>query len=164
MQSNRRLVEYVEDAHQLGADLRGQPDALPFAAGETGGIAIEREVTDANSIEEAEAVANFLQDFSGDRLLARSESDPFEEFAGVLKLERGDAIDRLARHGDGERFRLETPPAALRTFPRRHEPLDLVAHLIGIGLMIAPLQQRDEPFEAATVVFEADLLFRSVQD
>ena len=33
MQPDRRLVEHVEHAAQLGADLRGQPDALRLAAG-----------------------------------------------------------------------------------------------------------------------------------
>ena len=32
MQTDRRLVEDVEDVDQAGADLCGQPDALAFAA------------------------------------------------------------------------------------------------------------------------------------
>jgi hypothetical protein len=34
MEPDRRLVEDVEHAHQLAADLGGQPDALALAAGE----------------------------------------------------------------------------------------------------------------------------------
>ena len=72
VQADRRLVEDVEHAHQLRADLRGQADALPFAAGERRGVAVERQVADADGVEEAEAVADFLQDLAGDRLLARA--------------------------------------------------------------------------------------------
>ena len=34
MQADRRLIEHIANADQSAADLRGQPDALRFAAGE----------------------------------------------------------------------------------------------------------------------------------
>ena len=44
MQSDGRLVTNVEDSHQPGAYLRGEPDALRLAAAESGGGARERQV------------------------------------------------------------------------------------------------------------------------
>ena len=44
MQPDGRLVQHVEHAAQLGSDLRGQPDALAFAAGERGRRAVQRDV------------------------------------------------------------------------------------------------------------------------
>ena len=52
MQADRRLVEHVQHAGEVRADLRGEPDALPFAAGQRRGAAIEREVADADVVQE----------------------------------------------------------------------------------------------------------------
>ena len=68
MQADRRLVEHVEHAGQLRADLRGEPDALAFAAGERRGAAAEREVADADVDEEAEPIADLAHDALGDQI------------------------------------------------------------------------------------------------
>ena len=66
MQSDRRLVEHVQRAHQMRAERSGQLDALRFAAGERGGEAVEREIFEADFIEEAQPLLDFFQDFFGD--------------------------------------------------------------------------------------------------
>ncbi len=66
MQTDRRLVEHVERADEMRAERRGELDALGFAAGERGGEAVEREVVEADFVEELEARANFVEDFVGD--------------------------------------------------------------------------------------------------
>ena len=53
VQADAGLVEDVEHADQRRADLRGQADALRLAAGERGRGALEREVADADVVEEA---------------------------------------------------------------------------------------------------------------
>ena len=50
VQADRRLVEHVEHAGQVRADLRRQPDALPFAARQRRGAAAERQVADADVV------------------------------------------------------------------------------------------------------------------
>ena len=62
VQADRRLVEHVEHAGQVRADLRRQPDALPFAARERGGAAPERQVADADVVEEAQPILDLAQD------------------------------------------------------------------------------------------------------
>src|SRR5439155_23365417 len=84
MQADRRLVEDVENAHELRANLGGETNALPFPAGESRRVAIERQIADADRAEKGEALANFLQDFSGDLLLALGEIDRFEKTLGLL--------------------------------------------------------------------------------
>ena len=84
VQADRRLVEDVEDADQARADLRRQADALPLAAREGAGGAVEREVVEADVQEEAEPLADLLEDAPGDRLLALAEREGVEERAGVL--------------------------------------------------------------------------------
>ena len=67
VQADRRLVEHVEHAGEVRADLRGQPDALPFPARERRGAARQREIADADLVEEAQALADLLEDAAGDQ-------------------------------------------------------------------------------------------------
>ena len=71
VEADRRLVEDVEDAHELAADLRREPDALRLAARERRRRAREREVADPDVVQEAEAVADLLEDLPRDLQLAR---------------------------------------------------------------------------------------------
>src|SRR5581483_7494099 len=54
MEADRRLVEDVQDADELGADLRRQPQPLRLAARERRGRAVEREIADTDVVEERE--------------------------------------------------------------------------------------------------------------
>ena len=66
VQADGRLVEHVHHADQARADLRGQADALRFAAGQRIGLAFQREVVEADVDEEAQAVADLLDDLDRD--------------------------------------------------------------------------------------------------
>ena len=66
VQADRRLVEDVHHADQAGADLAGEPDALRLAAGERLGAAIERQVVEADVAQEAQPLADFLDDLRRD--------------------------------------------------------------------------------------------------
>ncbi len=172
MQSDRRLVEDVQHAHEFRSDLRRQADALSFAAGERRRIPIEREVSHSDCIEEAETVAHFLENLSGDLLFALRQRDRFEEFAGIPKLERDDFVDRPSGDGDRECFGFQSAAAALRTLLRRHEALDLFTDVFIVRLVIAALEHRHEALVVAGVFVRAvaslklefDLVFRAVQD
>ncbi len=71
VQADARLVEHVEDAHELTADLRRQSNALRLAAAQGAGHAVERQVVEADVDHEVEPLANLLQDGLGDELLPR---------------------------------------------------------------------------------------------
>ena len=79
VQADRRLVEDVEHADELRADLRRQPDALRLAARERLRGAVEREVADADVVEERQPLADLLQDPVADQLLGRRQLQPAEE-------------------------------------------------------------------------------------
>ena len=66
VEADGRLVQDVEHAHQAGADLGGQPDALPLAAGEGAGGAVEGEVVEPHVHQEVEPLADLLEDPAGD--------------------------------------------------------------------------------------------------
>ena len=69
VQADGRLVEDIEDAGQAGADLRGEADALRFAARQRARAARQGEVIEADIVEEAQPVADFLEDADGDLVL-----------------------------------------------------------------------------------------------
>ncbi len=75
VQADGGLVEHIQHAAQTGTDLRGQADALAFAAGERGGIAVEREIAEADGVEELQPLDDLLAQALGDQSLARGEAD-----------------------------------------------------------------------------------------
>ena len=66
VQADGGLVEHVERADQARAERSGELDALRFAAGERGAEAVEREVVEADFVEEVDALADFFEDLAGD--------------------------------------------------------------------------------------------------
>ena len=61
MQTDGRLIENVQHAHEPAADLRGETDALRFAAGQCDGGALEREIIESDVVEETQPVGYFFQ-------------------------------------------------------------------------------------------------------
>ncbi len=87
MQPDRRLVQHIEHAGQARADLRGEPDALALAARQRAGGAGEREIIEADIVEEGEPLLDLLQDARGDlvllgRELRRQRLEPAQPPAG----------------------------------------------------------------------------------
>ncbi len=66
VQADGGLVKDVKDAAKLRADLRGQSDALGFAAGKRGRGAVQAEVPEADGEQKIEARGNFGQGASSD--------------------------------------------------------------------------------------------------
>jgi hypothetical protein len=93
VQADRRFVEHIEHAGQAGADLAGEADALALAAGKRAGGAIEVEVIEADIVEEAQTLVDFLEDAPW-----RSRSADRSAWAGSA-VEPGSAsrIERWAR-------------------------------------------------------------------
>ncbi len=66
MKADARLVEDIEDAHELRADLRCEPDALPFPSGERPRGTIERKVIEPHIQKKLEPLPDLLEDRRGD--------------------------------------------------------------------------------------------------
>ena len=79
VEPDRRLVEDVEHADELRADLRREPQPLRLAAGERRGRTVEREIADADVVEEREPLADLLHDPRADQLLGRRQVEAVEE-------------------------------------------------------------------------------------
>ena len=61
VQADGGLVQDVEDAHQTGADLGGQPDALGLSPGERAGAAVQAQVAHAHRLEEGQPLPDLLE-------------------------------------------------------------------------------------------------------
>jgi hypothetical protein len=95
VQADGRLVEHVEHAGQARADLRGEPDALAFAARQRAGIARQRQVVEADIVEEAQPLADFLEDAVGDLVLLVGEGllDRRRTISPALRIENSVTSD-----------------------------------------------------------------------
>ena len=135
------LVQNVEHAHEPGADLGGEPDALGLAAGERGRGPLQREVVQAHVHEEAQPLADLLHDGQGDdRRLAR-EVQPLEERQRLGRRHLRDVVDGLVVHRDREDLRLQALAAAGLAGHRGEIGRQLLALGVGLGLGIAALHR-----------------------
>ena len=68
MEADGGFVEHVEHAAEVGAELRGEADALRLAAGKRVAGAVELEVAEADFLEELKPLFDLRQDVAGDEL------------------------------------------------------------------------------------------------
>ncbi len=94
VQSDARLVEDVQHAGELAADLRGQADALGLATTERTRTAVKREVFQANVEQEATACRDLLHHVARDHGLLLIE---LSLQRGHVLVQRGDAHLRKLR-------------------------------------------------------------------
>ena len=74
VQADRGLVEDVEHADELRADLRREPQSLRLAARERRRRAVELQVADADVVEEGQSLADLLDDPRPDQLLGLGQA------------------------------------------------------------------------------------------
>ena len=144
----RRFVQHVHHADQAGADLRGQADALRFAAGQGVGLALQRQVVQADIDQEAQAFADFLDDLGGD----------FAAPAGQVRASRKNAsalVDRQRPQSGKARSAtkhvargpVQARAAAVRAGAVADELGQFLAHRRRFGFPVAALQVRHDAFE-----------------
>src|SRR6185437_2849523 len=104
MQADGRLVQDIADADEAGADLRGQADALGFAAGERAGFAIEGKIAKTHIEHETQSRGNFAHDGFGDFLTLFAKPQPAEEAFGIGDVHPGDVVDGVAGKSQGRRL------------------------------------------------------------
>ena len=142
VQSDRRLVEDVEDADELRADLGREPEPLRLAAGERLRGAVELEVADADVVEEGEPLADLLDDPVPDQLLGRRQPELVEEGERARHRHARELVDRHRADRDREHLGLEPRPVAGAARPEAHVLLDPLALLRRVGLLVAALRAR----------------------
>src|SRR5450759_2908577 len=158
MQADAGLVEDVEHADQRRADLRGQADALRLAARQGGRGALQREVADADVVEKGEALDDLPDDAPADEALGVAEPQRVQETERLAHAHQREVVDVALAQRHGEAGGLQPCPFAVRARPVRHVLLDLLAHLLRLGLGEAPLQMLEDALEARRVVPHAALV------
>jgi hypothetical protein len=113
VETNGRLVENVERANEVGAKRRGELNPLGFAAGKSGGEAIESEIVEADFVEELQTGANFIEDFVSDGFLHFGKLQRREENARFFYGEFADFGDGFVRDANGAGFGAKARAAAV---------------------------------------------------
>ena len=104
MQADAGLIQNVENATEARTDLRGEADALGFAAGERGGGAVEAQIAEAHGEQEIDAFGDFFERAGGDFFLALGELRENFADSGTRDAEResGEVGDGQASEFDRE--------------------------------------------------------------
>ena len=98
VQTDGRLVEYVERAGETAAELRREPQTLHLAAGEGAGSAIEREVAEPDVVGEAHAAQELGVRSGGDRGRVAGELPGLRD--GQRRLHAAPGEGRIGLAGD----------------------------------------------------------------
>ncbi len=114
VQADRGLVEHVQRADEAGAKRGGELDTLGFAARQGAGEAVEREVVEADLVQEAGALADLFEDLAGDLHLGGGKVERVEELGGRGDGEGGDLGDVFAADEHSASLGAEASAAAVR--------------------------------------------------
>src|SRR6185437_15494502 len=114
-QPDGRFVQNIKCAHQPGTKRSGQLDALGFAAGKSRCQPVQREVFEANVVQELQALLYLLQNLSCNFYPFRGQLQVPEELCCLLHRERCRLADVLAFNLYLKGFSSEPPSAAIRT-------------------------------------------------
>ncbi len=161
VQADRRFIEHVHDAGEAGADLRGQPDALRFAAGQGFRRAVERKVVEADIDEEGNPRSDFLDDFFRHLRLVAGERQRIEKIAAVDQRQAADGGDGLPPDKDMARFAAQPLAVAFGAGFVIQVLGQLLAHGKRICLAVAALHAVDDALETVAA-FKARAFFAQV--
>src|SRR6266700_1388348 len=154
MQADAGLVENVENAAQARADLRGQADALRFAAGKRGRGTLQAEIAKTDGEEKIDALGNFFKRARGNFFLTIGKVR--EYFADCRtrgsKRKCSEIGEGPAGKFDGQRFRAETLAVARAAKSGGHVLRHPLAVNVGAGLFEIPFEEFQDSGEAKSLV------------
>jgi hypothetical protein len=132
MEADGRLIEHVEHAAQVAAELRGEADALALATAQRASRAVELQVTETHFLQEGQALSDLRQDIARDQAVAISaDLEFFEMLRGMLDRQACQVRQRRTLEAHRASFRVEARAVASRTlhqFLVLH-PLDLAIRI-----------------------------------
>ena len=140
------LVEDVQDAHQVRADLGGEPDPLCLPAREGPGVPGEREIPEADFFEEVEPGLDLLDDLVCNLPLLVGQFQGPEPGGAARDRHVGDTDDGLPVDPDREHLRLEPLPLTGRAGGDPHVAFELAFPPVRLGLGIEPGGLGEEAF------------------
>ncbi len=153
VQADGGLVEHVERAHQPRAQRGGELDALRLAAGERGGQAVERQVFQANLVQELQPLADLAQHLLGNLRLLGRELDAVEEARRFFHRHGADFADVLAGDADVPRLGAQARAIARGAGGVTAISAEEDAH---VQLVLLALQVGEEALDAREVAVALD--------
>src|SRR5690606_25719130 len=146
MQTDRGFIEDVHDAHQPGADLACQPNALRFAARERLGAAIQREIVKPDVAQETQAVGDLLDDLGSDLAAPSLEHERATESQRVGNRQPRDVGQRAPGDEHVSSGTIEPRAVALRAGASAQVLGELFTDGDRFGFAVAPLEIRNDTF------------------
>ena len=118
MQSDGRLIEHVENAAQIRAELRGQANPLRFATAQRFRRATERKITEPYIFHETQALPDFGNEVGRDSLLRPAEFQLVDLLRRFRRGEIRELIDRVILHAHMPRNCVQARAVTAWTFAR----------------------------------------------
>src|ERR1700694_3943546 len=147
MQPNRWLVEDVQGVGQVGAERVGKGDSLSLTAAQGPGLAIERQIAQADIPQEAEPGVELLEDELSYLPVRRRQRNLVEPLMDPIEGAGGHRRNGVADDANGERIGIEpassTILAGLRQLILAKENPDVLL----VPLFLQALQERKDSNE-----------------
>ena len=141
------FIQDIHHAHQAGANLGGQADALGLAAGQGLGAAVQGQVIQAHIHQEAVPGAQLLEDLVGDLALASFQLQLLEVQLRLAHRHAGDGRQVALVHEHVAGVPPQAGALAVGAGMGGEEPGQLLAHRLGVGVAIAALHVGDDALE-----------------
>src|SRR6185503_13109076 len=129
-------------------NLRREADALPFAARQRRRAAVQRQVADADVVQELDALADLPQHAGRDERLALGQLELLEDLQRLADRQVHVLGDAAPLHAHRQALRLEALPLARRALAQRAERLEILLHGPR-AFVVAAAQVGDDAFEPA---------------
>ena len=139
VETDRGLIQNIENAHQAGTNLCSQTNSLAFAAGEGSGTAGKGQITKTHGLQKSQTGANLLKNSVCNHALLLGQFQRTDPFQLIQNGEPGQRVDVLAAHGHSQRFLFQAPPLTLRTGALRHHFFQFPLTGVTLGLQITAL-------------------------
>ena len=151
VQTDGGLVQHIHHAHQAGADLAGQTDALRLATRQGVGAAVEGEVIQADIDEKAQALADFLDDLGRHFATLTGQVQLLEEAHGAADGQRGEMGQGVAVDEHMPRRPVQAGALAVRAGLVGLVFGQFLPHAHGIRLAVAALHVGDDALETVAL-------------
>ena len=148
MKADRGLIQNIEHATQPRADLRGQADALTLAAGERGGVAVQRKISQSDGAEELQPLGDLAADALGHQRLACREAEVDGRRQSAIQRQGSEVGDGQAADLHSQRLRAQAFAAADRAGRGGHVAHHRLAIGIAARLFNAVAQKRKNSVKA----------------
>ena len=147
VEADGRLVQHVQRIDEMRAECIGQRDALRFAARQGAGQTVERQVPEADVVDEGDACRELGQDVNRHRLFERRQREPRDPVAEGAGRQTRDRRNALAADPHGERLGLEARPAARGARLGKLILAQEDADILLVPLRFQALEKREHPEE-----------------